>query len=393
MYDEQQINDAIETALDILDITPSMFREAEGHYRTMAAFLCSNGAESDISAFGSIATGTVTRPYSPDEDSYFDFDVLCKRSDLDKDDCTPNDVRQPIENALLSSNRYQDMTDTCDECLTVEYVLNGKEGGFRLDINPCVANAGKEPEIAHCETFPEYSSDTVSIARRNPDSWLGSNPQGLIDWFNNKNERFAVVSRVAQQRAILEKAPGVYASVEDVPRALERSSLQRAIQLAKRSRDVHYHNLAGMDKKPPSCMLAVLMTRTAEDLSDEASVLDIVRAFASAMSNAKTRASAGHETIVGSKGNWRVDNPVYAGSLIDEDWTDSDMEAFFHWTSLIAKDLEDLALGGERSMAAARALFGKGSASVASLGALPETSKITAPVAIVGGHKPWRSME
>ena len=29
----------------------------------------------------------------------------------------------------MNSDRYRDMTKPCDECLTVEYVLNGKEGG------------------------------------------------------------------------------------------------------------------------------------------------------------------------------------------------------------------------------------------------------------------------
>ena len=392
MYDERQVNDAVEAALESLDITPAMFREAEGHYKAMASFLCNNGAESDISAFGSISTGTVTRPYSEDEGSYFDFDVLCRRSDLSKDGCEPDDVRRPIEEALLGSDRYRDMTEACDECLTVEYVQNGKDGGFRLDLNPCVENTGDEPEIAGCETFPKYSSDTVSIARRNPDSWLGSNPQGLIDWFIDENERFAAISRESQRREIFRKGAGVYASVEEVPRNLERSSLQRAIQLAKRSRDVHYRNLPETVKRPPSCMLMVLIARASESLPDDASVLGIVRAFEAAMSEARTKALAGHDTVVGFKGSWRVDNPVYGGSLIGDGWTDADMDAFFRWSGLIAGDLRELALGGKRSRAAAEALFGKGDASAAALKMLPEATKVAAPAAIVGGHKPWRSL-
>jgi len=393
MYDDKKLNSAIEGALESLDITPAMFREAERHYKAVAEFLCGNGAESDISAFGSIATGTVTRPYSPDEDSYFDFDVLCRRPGLGKSDCKPGDVRGPIEDALMTSDRYRDMTEECDECLTVEYALNGKEGGFRLDLNPCIGNDGDEPEIAECETFPRYSSDTVSIARRNPDSWLGSNPQGLIDWFKDKNERFALASRTEQRRAIFSKGIGIYASVEEVPWELERSSLQRAIQLAKRSRDVHYHHLAGTAKRPPSCMLMALMVRTSEQLHDDATVLDIVRTFSAAMVEARAGASAKRETIMGTKGAWKVPNPVYAGNFIDESWTDRDMEAFFRWSYLIAEDLKELALGGERSKAAAQALFGKGPAAEASLKALPAASGIAAPTAIASGHKPWRDTE
>lgn len=150
MYDNEQLCKAIETALESLDITPTMFNEAEKHYKAMASFLNNSEADYDICTFGSIATGTVTRPYTPDEESYFDFDVLCKRTDLVKSECCPKDIRGSVEKALLTSERYKEMTELCDECLTIEYVQNGKEGGFRLDLNPCIDNEGSELEIADC---------------------------------------------------------------------------------------------------------------------------------------------------------------------------------------------------------------------------------------------------
>ena len=388
MYDDRQIEGAIEGALESLDITPAMFHEAEGHYKTMGDFLCNNGAESDISAFGSIATGTVVRPYAPDEDSYFDFDVLCRRTDLGKNGCEPADVRGPVEKALEGSDRYRGMTKACDECLTVEYVLNGKEGGFRLDLNPCVDNTGDEPEIEDCSTYPRYASSTVSIARRNPDSWLGSNPEGLIAWFRDKNERFAAATREAQRRSILRKGAGIYASVDDVPWELERTPLQRSVQFAKRSRDVHYHVSGG--NRPPSCMIMALMVEASEYLPDDASTLAIVRAFIAMMAEAEERAFAGEETIVGSKGSWGLRNPVYGGSLIDESWTDADMRAFFRWARTLDEDLRDLALGGVRSEAAARSLFGKGAAAAAVVQALPAAPAHAAPSVIPSGRKPWR---
>lgn len=393
MCNERQLNDAIESALESLDITPTMFNEAEGHYKAMASFLSNGGTESDISPYGSIATGTVTRPYTPDEDSYFDFDVLCKRTDLRKMDCKPDEVRTPIEDALMNSDRYHDMTHPCDECLTVEYAFNGKAGGFRLDLSPCIANKGDEPEIANCETYPLYSSNTVSIAKRNPETWLGSNPQGLIDWFKDKNERFAVKSRVAQRLKILNKHGSVYASVEQIPWELERTSLQRAIQFAKRSRDVYYHELDGSAKRPPSCALMILMVKAAEGLPDSSSTLDMLRSFCEMISNMEQEVQSGQSSVIGSPGNWKLENPVYDGSLIDGDWSDWDMGCFFKWSRMLAADLIDLAAGGKKTQAAAQNLLGKRAAGSALLKALPAEVAFAAPSTISSGHKPWKGVE
>ena len=49
MYSEERLNDAIDSALESLDITPTMFNEAESHYNAMASFLSNNGMESDVS--------------------------------------------------------------------------------------------------------------------------------------------------------------------------------------------------------------------------------------------------------------------------------------------------------------------------------------------------------
>lgn len=393
MYNERQLNDAIESALESLDITPTMFNEAEGHYKAMASFLSNSDMESDIFPYGSIATGTVTRPYTPDEDSYFDFDILCKRTDLRKTDCKPDEVRTPIEDALMNSDRYRDMTHPCDECLTVEYVFNGKDGGFRLDLSPCIANEGDEPEIVNCETYPVYSYNTVSIAKRNPDAWLGSNPQGLIDWFKDKNERFAVKSRAAQRLKILNKHGSVYASIEQIPWELERTSLQRAIQFAKRSRDVYYHELDGSAKRPPSCALMILMVKAAEGLPDSSGTLDILRSFCGIVSSMEQELRSGQSTVIGSSGNWKLDNPVYSGSLIGDDWTDQDTDCLFRWSKILAADLVDLAAGGGKTQAAAQNLLGKRNASSALLKALPAEVAFAAPSTISSGHKPWKGVE
>lgn len=389
MIDERLLNTAIESALENLDITPAMFKEAEGHYKAIASFLSEKGVAAEISTFGSIATGTVTRPYSPDEESYFDFDVLCVRSDLDKNACKPSEVRQPIEKAIRSSDRYSPMAKTCNECITIEYVLNGKTGGFRLDINPCVNNIGNEPEITECSTWPLFSDNTVSIAQANSEEWLGSNPNGFVSWFKTENGRFAKAIRDTQRAKIFASSRNLFASIEEVPVELERTQLQRAIQFIKRSRDVHYHNASSQNKKPTSCVLMVLTCHAAESLPDEASAMEIVRAFTSMISTLEFKASLHEQSIIGTPGKWRLDNPVYEGNLIEQEWTDQDTEAMFAWNRALKNDLADLKRGGEFTYAATRSLLGKGSVSAAATKFIMEEQTLRSPNTISSTNKPW----
>ena len=132
---ETEINDILSRGAGLLDITPSMFEEATSHYKAVGEFLGNHGVDADISPCGSILTGTVVRPYSDDDDAYFDIDVLVNRPGFGSASSMPRDVRGPVDEILLNSDRYGDMAEECAECITIEYVSNGVEGGFRLDLN------------------------------------------------------------------------------------------------------------------------------------------------------------------------------------------------------------------------------------------------------------------
>ena len=70
---ETEINNILSKGANLLDITPSMFEEATSHYKAVGEFLGNHGVDADISPCGSILTGTVVRPYSDDDDEYFDI--------------------------------------------------------------------------------------------------------------------------------------------------------------------------------------------------------------------------------------------------------------------------------------------------------------------------------
>ena len=364
-----EIEDILSRGANSLDITPTMFKEATSHYEAVGEFLGNNGVEADVSPCGSILTGTVVRPYSENDDAYFDIDVLVDRTGHLPQSTSPEKARKQVENALLGSDRYGEMTTTCRECETVEFVVNGVEGGFRLDLNTCVESPnGALATSAHAEK-------SVAIAWKNPGEWHGSNPRGLCDWFIEKNERFAAAGRALRKAEIFRGSKGIFSSIEEVPDSLDRSAMQRAVQVLKRSRDEYYARRRMPEHKPASCVIMVIVGYLSSKLADSASMVDFLLLFAN-------QACAIFSQNPSTK---TLANPVYDENMV-ESWDAMDFEVFSSWTKDIAQNIVDLREGtpAKRSMAA-EAVFG----SKVGKKAIPASLAATVIPSIVTPSKPW----
>lgn len=364
-----EIEDILSRGANSLDITPTMFKEATSHYEAVGEFLRNNGVEADVSPCGSILTGTVVRPYSENDDAYFDIDVLVDRTGHLPQSTSPEKARKQVENALLDSGRYGGMTTTCRECETIEFVANGVEGGFRLDLNTCVKSPdGILATSAHAEK-------SVAIAWKNPGEWHGSNPRGLCEWFIEKNERFAAAGRALRKAEIFRGSKGIFSSIEEVPDSLDRSAMQRAVQVLKRSRDEYYARCRKSERKPASCVIMVIVGYLSNELADDASIADFLLRFAN---QSCAVLSVGPSTKA-------LANPVYDENMV-ESWTAVDFDTFSLWTREIARNIDDLRGGApaKRSMAA-EAVFGN----KAGKKALPASLAAATAPSIVTPSKPW----
>lgn len=363
------IEDVLSRDASSLDITPTMFKEATSHYKAVGEFLGNNGVEADVFPCGSILTGTVVRPYSENDDAYFDIDVLVDRTGHLSRSIPPSEARRQVEHALLDSDRYREMTTTCRECETVEFVANGIEGGFRLDLNTCVKDpSGILGASAH-------AGKSVTIAWKGPDEWHGSNPRGLCEWFIEKNERFAAAGRALRKAEIFRGSKGIFDSVEEVPDSLDRSAMQRAVQVLKRSRDEYYARRSMPEHKPASCVIMVLVGYLSDELPDGATIADFLLRFAE---RASVMLSSGPTSRA-------LANPAYSENMV-ESWDDVDFEIFSLWTGEIARNVADLSGGtpAKRGMAA-EAIFG----SKIGKKALPASLVATAAPSIVTPSRPW----
>lgn len=362
------IEDVLSRGAGSLDITPTMFKEATSHYEAVGEFLGNNGIEADVSPYGSILTGTVVRPYSENDDAYFDIDVLVDRTGRLPRSASPGEARRQIERVLLGSDRYGEMTSTCEECETVEFVSNGIEGGFRLDLSTCVGTPG-DPRAAGA-----HAKKTVALAWKDPDEWHGSNPRGLCDWFLERNERFAAAGRASRKAEILKGSKGLFNSIEEVPDLLDRSSMQKAVQVLKRSRDEFYSRCGADERKPASCVVMVVVGYLSEELRDNAAVSGFLLKFAE-RACAMLSVGPGPKTLA---------NPVYNENMV-ESWDDADFQLFSAWTQDVARNVVDLRDGTHaKRSAAAEAVFGERIGKKA----LPAAIATAAPT-IVTPSKPW----
>lgn len=359
----ETFDDYLELNAEALDISRTMHEGATEHYRAVATFLENNGVEAHFYADGSFATGTVVRPYTEDDDAFFDLDVVGKRTDVEKSETTPDAVRGSFVGPLAESERYSGMLELCDECLTLCYA----DGGFRLDVVPCVADDVMLP------------GDPIAIACGNTTEWLSSNPQGLAEWFMGINSRFAVASAARNRQKAWVSNRDAYASINDVPDWLVRTSLQRSVQVLKRSRDVFCHH-ALIEDLVPSCAIMVLTASIARGLEATSGVHDVLCAVVDRLVLEVQSGLDGVEGMLGKTGSWHVDEPVSGGNLLC--WDDDDARAFLRWTrglrrSLMLSPKQDTV----KFNCAMREMFGS-RAKVAEV-------ENAAPASIVTPKRPW----
>lgn len=121
--------------IETLDITPSMYKNADEKYHALADYLSRHTDFTlDMYPQGSFAFGTVVRPFKNDEDGSYDLDFICE-VDLEKGDITAEELRDSIDKAISDGELYGGKLMVSDQCLTIQY---SEEGGaaFSIDIVP-----------------------------------------------------------------------------------------------------------------------------------------------------------------------------------------------------------------------------------------------------------------
>ena len=331
----------IKKIIDGLDITPSMFKNAEEKYKNIAKYLNEHGLNVDISLQGSFAIGTATKPYSNGEDKAYDIDVICQ---FENENLTSEEIRNSLISTLNDSEVYNDKIKEWPKCFTLEYAKIG-DYEFSIDLVPTISD--ENPNICGKNISEKYLINVLKIATKESKyGWYTINPKGYQTWFNDINSRFALYNRENRMRSLYEANKQIYASVEDIPEYFNKSSLQEAIQILKRSRDIYFSKIHKEDNKPASIIITTFAALIANNSSTDIDSIDLVFNVLKELNHYSSDESYSKiiSPIIKKDGKWEFLNPVNDKDNLLDSWNKDKENAtlFFNWVKKADKDFSDI---------------------------------------------------
>lgn len=337
-----------------LDISPTLYKNAVEKYQALGTFLNDNGLEAEIYPQGSFAFGTVVRPSAKDSLANYDLDFICQVTGT-RDDYTPSGLRDKVESVLKSSKTYADRLKIYDKCFTIEYADIG-EIGFSIDIVPATDESDMiKQRLVLKSSAPNLINTSISIPKCSSDrrfQWITNNPKGFRKWFDDINAPFLAFSKKVERMRIFEENSSVYASVEEIPSELERSALQRVIQILKCHRNNYYASLRDGDEiKPISAIINVAATKIAEQYNPDCTVFELLNHVLSEIGiygeyqhiTEKTfmQKYGGRSVFSRPAGKWYIENPANPEDNLADQWNNDARipEKFFQWIQIAQRDL------------------------------------------------------
>lgn len=310
MFDttEDQLAALLQGTVAQLDIPTELHRLAVEKYRGVASHLGAgdefNDADLAIYPQGSFRLGTVVLP-TPGAD--YDIDLVFSIA------ISKTTVSQAELKALAGDRLAQFVRSNPFDAPTIN------EGGrcwilewprFHMDVLPCIPN-------------PENRPTGLLLTDRDLHRWQSSDPIGFADWFHD---------RMRDEFVILRKAMAADRSVhvEDVRPWEIKTTLQRAVQVLKRHRDLYFQTHP--KDKPPSILLTTLAGRA---YRGEDNVFDAVVNIAPRMG----------QFVEQRDGVGWVANPVLEEENFADKWRGHpDRQRWFEsWIQQVNQDLEQAA--------------------------------------------------
>lgn len=388
-----------------LDISPTLYRNAVQKYENITAYLVNHGIDADMYPQGSFALGTVVRPYSKDKETNYDLDFICQVKGS-RNSFTPSELRKEIQDVLSSSDLYGGKLVPCDECFTIEYAdVNGI--GFSIDIVPATdEDIAIKQELYNLCDNPELINTAIAIPRYSQQkvyNWITNNPKGYRQWFESINEPFRLYSRDNYRKALFEANQSIYNSVEDIPIAMERSPLQRVIQILKHHRNVYYSHINDGDTlKPISAIINTVVTQIAFSASPTLSTYELLEHVLNEFeiySNHQTlsvdsfRQNYGNRSVIAKdNGKWIILNPANPKDNLADKWNQTPEIArrFFLWINTAKHELIDsLVLKDEEFRAISESAFGH--TSISKSWGSKYNAHQPKPISSTTPSKPWRT--
>ena len=283
----QVVSRLLGATVEELDISPQQYELAVRRYSDLGQWLVALGiGDPDVYPQGSFRLGTVVRPTAGGD---FDIDLVFLRF-VAKESITQDELRSQagqLLRAYIAARGASNGNPTLKErgrCWELIY----SSDRFHMDVLPVIPD-------------PDGDDTAVLLSDRDMFQWQHSNPIGYADWFWSSMGEAADVAR-AHLAAALSR------DVEDVPRWLVRTTLQRVVQLLKLHRDNFFRS--NPHDKPASILITTLAAHAYGGESD------LFEAFQKVAHNLPSH-------IEWRNGKWWVPNPAHGEENFADKWNTS----------------------------------------------------------------------
>ena len=306
MESKQNIDKMLRKIAKEIEISKTEYEKAVKSYNAVGTFIDNNIPQYDIKIVpqGSFRLGTVTKPIT-DEDEY-DIDLVAI---IDHKFLNAKELKNIVGDALKSSDRYSEKLVEGKRCWTIEYSESSK---YHMDILPTMMSdtysTNKELTMTHKE---DEKSDY---------EFRQTNPEAYYDWFLERMEEER--KRLKEEYAVRNKL-----EIVDVPEYEIKTTLQVAIQILKRYRDIKFKETP--DIKPISIILTTLMAKV---YTGKESVYELIEKFSKEYMMHIQK---------DENGNIIIRNPVNENENFADKWPKypERREAFFKFMTELEKDL------------------------------------------------------
>ncbi|MDB5243639.1 MAG: hypothetical protein JWP57_4264 [Spirosoma sp.] len=313
----------LEQLAQMLDITPSQYRQAVERYQAVGRYL--EQSDSPLAPFkpaifpqGSFRYGTVIKPIT-DKDE-FDVDTVCLLQ-LTRQQTTQPQLKKMVGDWLKKDSNYARMlAEEKRRCWRLDYAEATR---FHLDILPAIPD--RYQWLLDMEVSLEFAKNAICITDKETWStdidWPRSNPEGYALWFERQMQII-----LGQRRQLL--AEQLQLEVKDVPLYEVKTPLQRSIQLLKRHRDF---TLVDDEDKPISIIITTL---AALSYREEPDVYTALQNILEKMT----------QYVLWKDGQWVICNPVNPLENFADRWKDSPQKAtiFFNWVNQARMDVGNI---------------------------------------------------
>lgn len=321
-------NEILEKIMKTLDITPTMHKNAEEKYKSLAKYLEEKGLRCDIYPQGSFSLGTIIKPLKEGKMKGYDLDFICVV--YNDENLSAKEFREKIWNTINQNKNYLEIIREYNKCFTLEYSqINGVD--FNIDVLPAK---------------PSYNNFIYLTNKINENiEWFESNPKDYSEWFKKINDRYpqAKISNESYYNMQNE-------SVEELPSLFDRTSLQRVIQFLKYDRDYFYYTIGKENKKVISAIITTICAKIAEKINyTSLNIVDLLRYIVSdldiyAQLIFKENLDQRYEdkiVIKKSNSKWEILNPVNPNDNLADSWNEDSEKPrlFFKWIENIKKEI------------------------------------------------------